>query len=340
MFGIIREALEAEHGKLSPAQVNQLHQLVERTDFTQLKGDPAHVMRGITQKYVAALWPVRSGFENLAIGETVGQIASASVIKVQTVGHSHQQKKAYLCLDSFNRRLDSDNQSTVYSWYYTEYRSTTPGFVTTTAPLSNITSIRLYQPSLPAWSQLNSTGRVSIYFREFGIYAYLAANSQPYHYLLRYSTSVVSNRFVDLNLEEFNNGIFIFQKPITKLDTLSVSFGDPSNTVIFKNDRDTGTVTAYGATTRFTMSQPHNLVTGDVVYISGFATQTPGYDAGINNTLGYQITYVNTTTFTIAVNTSSGSIWIPNAPVTCFYAPFRVILPLEITYAGQTSTLF
>lgn len=332
MFGIIRETLEAEHGKLSPVQVNQLHQLVEQTDFTQLKGDPAHIMRQVTQKYVAALWPVRSGFK------TMSESVSESVMKVQT--HLHQHKKAYLCLDSFNRRVNNDNQSTIYSWYYTEYRSTTPGFVTTTAPLSNITSIRLYQPSLPAWPQLNATGRVSIYFREFGIYAYLSSNSQPYHYLLRYTQSAISNRFVDLNLEEFNNGIFIFHKPITKLDTLSISFGNPNETIIFNNDRDTGTVTAYGATTTFTMSQPHNLVTGDVVYISGFATLTPGYDAGINNTLGYQITYINTTSFRIAVNTSSGSIWIPNARVTCFYAPFRVILPLEITYAGQTSTLF
>ena len=332
MFGIIRETLEAEHGKLSPVQVNQLHQLVGQTDFTQLKGDPANVMRQVTQKYVAALWPVRSGFK------TMSGPVSESVMKVQT--HLHQHKKAYLCLDSFNRRVNNDNQSTIYSWYYTEYRSTTPGFVTTTAPLSNITSIRLYQPSLPAWPQLNATGRVSIYFREFGIYAYLSSNSQPYHYLLRYTPSAISNRFVDLNLEEFNNGIFIFHKPITKLDTLSISFGNPNETIIFNNDRDTGTVTAYGATTTFTMSQPHNLVTGDVVYISGFATLTPGYDAGINNTLGYQITYINTTSFRIAVNTSSGSIWIPNARVTCFYAPFRVILPLEITYAGQTSTLF
>ena len=343
MFAIIRETIEAEHGRLSAEQVNKLHQLVEQTDFTRLQGSSTQVMRDITARYVRALWPVHSGFQNILSDMPLFQEPPQQITTqlMPISNHIHEKKKAYICLDSFNRRTDTDNQSKVYSWYYTEQRTTTPGFVTSTAPIANITSIRLYQPSLPAWSQLNSTGRVSIYFREFGVYAYISANSQPYHYLLRYSSSIVSSRFIDLNLEEFNNGVFIFQKPITKLDTLSVSFGNPNATILFNNDRGTGVVSAYGATTTFTMVNTHNLVTNDVVYISGFKTNTVGYDAGINNSLGYQVTVVNTYSFRIAVNTSSGSVaWIANAPVSCFYAPFRVIMPLEITYTGPTSTMY
>jgi hypothetical protein len=300
MFKLIQQTIEAEHGALNPAQLNQLHNLIERTDFTRLSGSQA--VRMITSRYVSELWP--SG------------------------GVAVRQKKAYICLDSFNRRLDTD----AYSWYYSEYRTTAQGFITSTVPLANIKSIKLYQPSIPAYPQLNSMNRVSIYFREFGVYAYQPSNGAPYHYLLRYTPSAASARYVDLNLEEANGGIFTFYKPITKLDTLSVSFGNPSEIILFKNDRDDGVVTGYGAVTTFTMANAHNLQTGDVVYITGFTTGTPGYEAGINTQLGVAITRTGNNTFTIAVNTSSSAVtWISNQPIKCFYAPFRVIIPMEIT---------
>ena len=341
MFALIRETIEAEHGRLTQGQLNQLHQLVEQTDFTRLRGDPAQVMRRVTRRYVESLWPVgqREGFTSSLdeLSLTNATMAEVTINKVDSqIVSQKQQKKAYICLDSFNRRVDNDKQSSVYSWYYTEQRTTTAGFITSTAPIKNITSIRLYQPSVPAWPQLNSSGRVSIYFPEFSTYAYSPANSQPYHYLLRYSTSIMSARFVELNLEEYNNGVFTFQKPITKLDTLSVSFGNPNNTITFNNDRDTGHVTGYGNSTTITMDNPHNLQNNDVVYIKEFVTGLPGYDAGLNNGLGFAVSVTGANTFTVAVNTSSGSIpWIPNAAISCLYGPFRLIMPLEIRYIDE-----
>ena len=306
MFKLIQQTIEAEHGALTPVQLNKLHNLIEQTDFTRIRGDPHAAIREVTKRYVSELWP------------------SGSITSVR-------QKKAYICLDSFNRRLDTNDLS-VYSWYYSEYRTTVQGFITSTMPLVNIKSIKLYQPSVPAFSQLNSMNRVSIYFREFGVYAYQPSNGAPYHYLLRYSPSLASNRYVDLNLEEANGGIFTFYKPITKLDTLSVSFGNPSDIILFNNDRDDGRVTGYGLVTTFTMTKAHNLQTDDIIYISGFTTGTPGYNAGINTQLGMSITRTGNNTFTIPINTSSGAVaWIANQPVQCFYAPFRVIIPMEIT---------
>jgi hypothetical protein len=324
MFPLFVRIIEAEHGTLTPAQKNQLHQLVANTDFTKLRGDPEVATREVTKKYISVIFS--RGYSSGFVGQP-GQLEPPE----QPEQPEQSVRQAYLTLDSFNRRTD-EVSPTVYSWYYTEQRTTAAGFITSTLPISNIKSIRLYQPSLPKFAQLNSTNRLSVYFREFSTYAYMPTNSMPYHYMLRYSDSAISSRFVDSNLEEFNNGEFVFKTPITKLDTLSVSFGNPDQTIIFKPDRDTGYVSAYGAVTEITTSQPHNLVNGDVVYLSKFATMTPSYDAGINTQFGLvvQVTAVNK--FTIQINTSAGSIWIANQPVVCFYAPFRVIMPIVVSF--------
>ena len=256
---------------------------------------------------------------------------------------SSMYKKAYITLDSKNRRLDIDDPS-VFSWYYSVARiAGQQGTVTSTAPIKKIISIKLYQPVIPATSQLDTIGqRVSILINEFKNYAYINNGGFSYHWMFRWSytknTSGIVPRHVDLNLDEFNDGIYKFPKPLNLYDSITLTFGNPNQQMVFKSDRGKGIVSSYGSTTTITMSNPHNLITGDLVYITGFTTNTSSYNnLYINTVYGLIVNVVGLNSFTVPVDTSSVDVsWITNQPIECFYAPFRLLMPMEITYVDDT----
>jgi hypothetical protein len=263
---------------------------------------------------------------------------SVSALKTKLLPSS-MYKKAYISLDSKNRRLDIRDPS-VFSWYYSVARiAGQQGTVSSTSPIKKIIAIKLYQPVIPATSNLDPISqRVSILINEFKNYAYINNGGFPYHWMFRWSytnnTSGLAPRHVDLNLDEFGDGIYKFPKPLNLYDSITLTFGNPNEQMIFNRDRDEGIVSSYGATTTITMNNQHNLNTGDLVYIKGFTTNTQSYNnLNINTVYGLIVNVIGLSTFTVPVDTSSVDVsWIANQPIECFYAPFRLLMPMEIVY--------
>jgi hypothetical protein len=83
-----------------------------------------------------------------------------------------------------------------------------------------------------------SAKRVSILIEEFASQSFIAENGRRFHFLLRPEFSNVIQNNIELSTEDYNDGIFNFNKAITKLDTCTISFGDPLNVLQFSEPFD------------------------------------------------------------------------------------------------------
>lgn len=245
--------------------------------------------------------------------------------------------KSYVVLDSRYKRKDIGESGDKFSWYYVLNKQVLNETFTTSVPIENVVSIKLLQPIIPISSLLTTDSqRVSILIEELRTSAFIASNSRRYHFLCRYTNSLSGfspARHIDLQTEGFNDGEYHFDSPVNLYNSITLSFGNPDTLLTFNPDTQSGTVTTYGATTEITTPSDHNLQTGDIVYVSGFDTGTPSYDNdNVNTEFGHTITVTAATTFTIPVDTSSGSVsWTPSQPVSLYYPAFSLIIPMEIT---------
>lgn len=234
-------------------------------------------------------------------------------------------KNAYILLDTRYRVLDNDGR-TLIKWNFANNTSTVQGSTNFVGEIQNIVSVRVYPFQIPYTAQAdNSYKRVTMYIQEFSAQAVVAQENRNYHFMFETS---VRDRYIDLLLPRDTDGIYRFRNPITRLDSVNISFGSPLQQITFDSDRRTMLVTNYGTTMNFQSTDPHNLETGDLVYISFFSTANPlalidsNVISQVNNVNGQIITYVDSTNFTINVNASQlsytgpGTISVTNGSTT------------------------
>jgi hypothetical protein len=152
----------------------------------------------------------------------------------------------------------------------------------------------------------NDYKRVSMNIKELtGVTALAHENAR----VLFWFRPEVDNRWIELQYEHLNDGFVRFRYPITRIETLTLTFGSPLEPITFDNDRDTIPVTSYAAVTTFTATTAHNLATGDTVYVPRFTTENPQTDgtivSAIRSIKGHSIIVVNPTTFTIPVDSTA-----------------------------------
>jgi hypothetical protein len=154
----------------------------------------------------------------------------------------------------------------------------------------------------------NNYGRVTMLIQEFSAQAVIAHENSRYNFIFE---TEIKDRYIELNPKDYSCGIFKFANPITHLESLTVSFGSPLEPVVFDTDRLTASVNEYAKTTQFDTNNntDHNIVTGDVIYITGFNTMNPNGDNdiinSINSTNGNIVTVPYPYGFSINVDTSS-----------------------------------
>ena len=217
-------------------------------------------------------------------------------------------KTIRLLLDTRYRLLDNDG-STYYKWNYIGRTDLQQGTTNATIDIQNITAVRAFPIKVPYVSLLdnNAYSRVSMYISEFSAQSIIAQEGRNYHFLYGSKTN---NRFVDLDFGNITESAYYrFRQPIARLDTLTITFGSPLQPVIFDTDRLQTYDTQYATSTILDFPQVHNLETGDLVYINNFTTISPNNDndiiQAVNSTNGVIATYINATTISINVDTSS-----------------------------------
>lgn len=214
-------------------------------------------------------------------------------------------RQSSIVLDSRYRNLNP-NVSNSFSWSMIEGTQTSDTAFNTAIKIRDIVSLKVFQCRIPYQAEADTElQRISIFFEEFSVQSFIAQEGRKYHVM---TIPKVNDRWIELDPKHCNDGVFNFSKPITKIDTLTVTFGNPLSVIPFGTDRTTGQAT-YATTTIITTPSNHGLQSGDRVIFSNFTTGFPLVDSGIistfNSTSGYVITRLTDTTFSIVLDSTS-----------------------------------
>lgn len=235
------------------------------------------------------------------------------------------KKYVYIHLDTLNR-VNISGDSTIFRWNAVSSDNISQGSFNITEDVQNITSIKFYPIRIPYLVDAdNSFKRITVLIEEMNAQSFIGLNGRRFHAVFK---PVVDDRWINLCPENFNDGIYRFAKPISRLDNITLSFGTPIDRLRFDTDSGVATVTSYGPTTLFTFTSAHNLETGDIVIIRSFTSINPIFDSivisNVNNSVGNIITYETDNSFSIDVDTSSlfyngpGTIHINNGSNSVF----------------------
>lgn len=224
----------------------------------------------------------------------------------------------YIIMDTRYRALDSDGTK-YFQWNHVNDVNRAQGTVNTVGTIRDLIAMRVYPFRIPYIAALDTSyKKVSLLMREFQAQSFVAQENRRFHFMF---DVVIDGDSIYLQPENNNDAYYRFYQPITRIDTISIDFGSPLEEVVFDADRSSGTASLYwdGVQTQITTQSSHNLLTGNVVYITGFtsliASKTPSIIAQINKSTGHNVVIVSPTSFKISVDTSQMTPLIQPAPV-------------------------
>lgn len=265
---------------------------------------------------------------------------------VRILNPKSQYKKNHILLDSRYRIVDEQSPVNIpsFKWNYIQNsQSSTEGSVNIIGNVRDIIGLRIYPFRIPYSENAdNQYSRISLLIQELSAQTFIAHENRKFHFMLNTNIDGV---FIDLAADVYN-GFFWFEKPITTLDTLTISFGNPLEQITFDRDRDFCSFNyfAMDPLTQITTEKEHNLKSGDRVYFENFdvgivnpslANQKATNDeikTIINSDSGHEIVRINSTVFTIKVDSSEIQNPITNLRVRVFFGSKRIFIPIELIY--------
>ncbi len=255
--------------------------------------------------------------------------------------------RTYVVLDAENCLENIGNNTLVtpyyISWYYSYSNNYQRGAISSFGDVGKIVGLRiitLYMPTRSAdyyggGTIIDST--LSIAFEEFSAQSIISQSGRKFHFTL-VQVPVDFDNFVPIN--EY----YWFKKPITQLDKLTISLGNPDRIIpiyigrmLVSNlriDFQAGNPSSFKLTYQgFAVYQ-----TGDRIFITGFSTSDPVGDAAviaaINNPAGLICTKIAPDEISIPVDSTGIAVYPVSPAYTCYiYNPrIRRVLSMEIIY--------
>jgi hypothetical protein len=288
--------------------------------------------------------------QEFKIQELFGIKSASEICKILNPMASY--RKNYMVLDSRYRNTTEQSPPSVksFEWNYVQKnQNTIQGSVNVIGNVRDIVGFRVYPFRIPYVANAdNSYSRITMLIEELASQAFIAHENRKFQFMLK---STVDNEFIDLDTDNFNDGYFWFEKPITTLEKLTISFGNPLEKIIFDRDRDFCGIDYFtiAPATQITTEKTHNLANGDLVYFEDFDVGAVNplltNQVVINNNIkilinqgsGHQITVINPTTFSIAAVTNTIQNPIANIRFKVFYGSKRAFIPIEIIYMKPDS---
>jgi len=233
--------------------------------------------------------------------------------------------------DSRNRLRTSTNNCIQWSLNYSGQQGQI-GNIYVQDTVKQVIRLQLFPFWLPITNPLDIFyNKIRIYVKEFwdaGVSTeFLGATqtdvvNEKYHFEFDIET-VTSTKIFLKPVQPFYN----FNKPIARIETISMIFYNPFNEIIFDNMEGIFGITN-AVSTIFTTNIDHNLETGDLVYVLNFNSTDTIVNNEVNNIKGLIITVTGLNTFTIDVDTS---LLIPIEDVTVVYGSKRIFFQMEFT---------
>lgn len=123
---------------------------------------------------------------------------------------------------------------------------------------------------------VNFYNKISLSIDEWTASSYEAYEGGQFHFM--FDIEKIDNNLIYLKPV---NSIYTFTSPVNHIDKFTLSFGSMYPKITFDNDRLVPSFDFTNQYGKLIFDIPHNLVTGDLIYISGFTTPDPAKDADI-----------------------------------------------------------
>lgn len=261
----------------------------------------------------------------------------------QLVNPQAAHRMNYIMLDSRYRDLSQDTQSggiVNFTWNFLANSSAnTQGGVNSLGNVQQLVSIMCGDLRIPFQNNalINAYKRVSLLINEFGGQSYIGQEGRKFHFIFK---TELDGNMIECKALMDGKGVFDFAKPITQLDTFTVSFSCPLEPMVFDMDRMLMSV-AYTATARLVSTIPHKLQTGDQVYVSNFTTADPATDNAVitlaNNVNGFNVYVVDPVTIELqGLDLSVVTAPISPLNIQVYFGSKRVFIPLQLKYISAS----
>lgn len=220
----------------------------------------------------------------------------------------HGINTAYFMLDTRYRILENDGTK-YFKWNHINNIIRAQGTFNSIGDIRDIISIKLMPFRIPkVKSADNQYKRVSVLIHELSPQSFIAHEDRQYHFLGLLCNKNPSNRWLEIDPKDNFGGEFKFNKPITHLDTITISLASPLEDVIFDIDRLNGNIISYDNPTIIEFSTNHNIYDDDIIYIMNYNSFNTNIDnivlSKINNSKGVEVKVLSPTTLSIPVDTS------------------------------------
>jgi hypothetical protein len=249
---------------------------------------------------------------------------------------------AYIVLDR-KKQIRTPYSTSSFSWNLsiqgTGYDPETT--VVTTAPLKNISGIKMYPFKFPnTESTFTFSERLSVAIEELRTQSYVSSdNLKRFHFLFNVTRTgdVGSSEPYELSDVGQNITEFLFYKPIQEITTITLTFGNPFNRLQLDPDMLDATISSAGVQTLITFSQPHFLIVGNTISTTEFNTDQPVVDyveiAQMNDSDGWVVvTPITSTSITIDVDISGLTGNINSNPTSIYLESKRFVIPMEFKF--------
>ena len=179
---------------------------------------------------------------------------------------------AYLLLDSRYRFLENDGTE-YFKWGCINNYIRSQGTINHNGVIKNIKAIELAKFVLPnnLTKKICKYNRLTTLIHEFESQSFIGHEDRRFHFM---SQPELSNNKISIDPHYFHNGIFKFKDPITILDTLTISFGNPLEKIKFDKDRLDGKFIIEDIDNKnilyIQFNENHNIKSGEYIYIDTF----------------------------------------------------------------------
>ena len=280
---------------------------------------------------------------NVNLGAIFSSREKHKILKV--LNPSAMKRKAYFTLDRrYQNKSSSTSGDSKFSWNLLYHNGAdNKDSIISRKKIKNITGMKMYPFRFPNTDNaLTFARRLSVNVNEVISQSFISSGTgYRYHFMFEILEETKSSTTDPFRLNETSDHMseFSFSSSIQHLETLTLSFGNPTMELTLDPDRLPATIAPSGVQTLLTFSQPHKANDGDLIFIEGFTTNQPNDDfveiSMINNKFGWVITSSTAFTLTIDVDLSGLAGSIINNPYEIYLDGKRFIIGMEIYYAAD-----
>lgn len=240
----------------------------------------------------------KEGFEGSIFDMTQAQ----KIDYIRMTNYESLMRDAYMIVDSrYQNKVNIDQTKMMFNLITNTKTKSANGGVILGSSFKDIVEIEIFPFTIP-YKPVYVTfyNKITLSINEWTAYSFEAYEGGQYHFM--FDIEKIDNNLIYLKPI---NSSYHFSTPVNYIDNFSLSFGATFPKISFDADRmQTSNIDYTDEYGLITFNEPHNLITGDLVYISDFTTPDPARDNDIitevNRAEGH--TVVKKDNYTILIN--------------------------------------